>query len=210
MYVSFQCSPNRRIHVIGMNVTNTSFKYLNTIYPLIWWQTTAAVENDKTISYKSQIGVYSFRNMKPCTSFGREGSSSIFSSINITSKVAQYMTIDEIANDNTHRARHLWHAPTGPCHHGQMMAAEKQTGHQLISNNHTESAMTTMSHGPYYAIHIYIAWQPLNKLCWERIRGSTPIGFCVIAGPFSLSDNAQWYSFYCKVDALGFFSRLSC
>ena len=78
-----------------------------------------------------------------------------------------------------------------------MMAAEKQMNrHKLISNNHTESTMTTISHGPYYAIHVYIAWQPLNKLCWEKIgekiRGSTPIGFCVIAGPFSLSDNALW------------------
>ena len=100
------------------------------------------------------------------------------------------MTIDEITND-IHIALD-WHAPTGPCHHGQMMAAEKQTGHQLISNNHTESAMTTMSHGPFYAIHIYITWQPLNKLCWERIRGSTTIGFCVIAGPFFLSDDALW------------------
>ena len=74
------------------------------------------------------------------------------------------------------------------------MAADKQMNrrHQLISDNCTESAMTTMSHGPYYAIHIIIAWQPLNKLYWEKIRGSTPIDFCVITGPFSLSDNVLW------------------
>ena len=156
----------------------------------LWWQTTAAVENDKNNiiqitdrclfvskhetlyiiwSWRKQLNILSHQyNKQSCT---------------ILDNRWDYQW-------HTHCARHLWHAPTGPCHHGQMMAAEKQTGHQLISNNHTESAVTTMSHGPYYAIHIYIAWQPLNKLCWERIRGSTPIGFCVIAEPFSLSDTA--------------------
>ena len=146
-----------------------------------------------TVSYKSQIGVYSFRNMKPCTSFGRAGSSSTFSSINITSKVAQYMTIDEITND-IHIALDTSDMlqPAYVIMVRWWLQKKQRNRHQLISNNHTESAMTTMSHGPYYAIHIYNAWEPLNKLCWEKIRGSTPIGFCVIAGPFSLSDNALW------------------
>ena len=163
-----------------------------------------------TVSYKSQIGVYSFRNMKPCTLFGRAGSSSTFSSINITSKVAQYMTIDEITND-IHIALDTSDM-LQPAHVIMVrwwLQKKQRNRHQLISNNHTESAMTTMSHGPYYAIHIYNAWQ--RKRSGKRSEGRHPLVSVLLRGHFlwaiTLYDR---YSFYCKVDALGYFSWLSC
>ena len=146
----------------------------------------------KTVSCKSQIGVYSFRNMKPCTSFGREGSSSIFSSINITSKVGQYMTIDAITND-IHIA--LDTSDMLQSAHVIMVRWWLQKNRWIGTSS---SATTTMNRLFTWIIlcNTHIAWQPLNKLCWEKIgekiRGSTPIDFCIIAGPFSLSDNALW------------------
>ena len=109
----------------------------------------------KTISYKSQIGVYSFRNMKTCTSFGREGSSSIFSSINITSKVAQYMTMYEITND-IHIA--LDTSDMLQSAHVIMVRWWLQKNRLGTSSSVTTTLnrLYTMSHGPYYAIHIYI------------------------------------------------------
>ena len=99
MYVSHQCSPNRRIHVTGMNVTNISFKYLNTIYPLIWWQTTAAVENDEnSIIQITDRCLFVSKHEALYIIWSCRKQLNIFS-INITSKVAQYMKIDEITND---------------------------------------------------------------------------------------------------------------
>ena len=165
-----------------------------------------------TVSYKSQIGVYSFRNMKPCTSFGRAGSSSTFSSINITSKVAQYMTIDEITND-IHIA--LDTSDMLQPAHVIMVRWWLQKNRGIgtsLSVTTTLNRLWLQCHMDHITQYTYITHDShWTSFVGKRSEGRHPLVSVLLRGHFlwaiTLYDR---YSFYCKVDALGYFSWLSC